>query len=367
MNSPDLVDLPPAPIDGSPAFVANLGDDLLIFGSTESRGRRVPTDQGAVLDAETFSWSTLPSPPFEFATGYLQAALSGRHLVISGHACDPETKPVGSAGPECSIGVEQTARLDLDAGVWTAVDDPGFDVSFTSTDKLFSVPNGVVAAVENERGIATWLRLDNDADTWETIAGPAITEPGVPVVQICGSGETVAVMATQTAVGGVGWEPTTLGGGGFGVRYGRAVVSFWIDDTATWSTPSEAAVPSGSTALQAGCIPGSFVVFAADGDDQGVWVLSDVPRTWSRAGLPQEVASTTRSVGPATVPLPVVGGTALALFGADLSTRWTFDVPALEWYPFEWRNLYELTPATLLGRSVATVQRSSVLQVLPAG
>jgi hypothetical protein len=369
------VDLPDPPLAGTPQFVANHGDDVVVFGSRRSDGAGLDLvdDDGAVLDAGAFAWSSLPGPPFRFATGDLHVAVSRDDLVVTGYACDPDSTPQGSSGPHCSVGADQTARLNLATGTWERIPNPPGPHPGYVVASLWGTPSGVLASVEVERGVPTWSRLLAGSRTWKPVAAPPVVGPSLPVTQVCGADGSVAVLATQTWSGPSGWSPTSMIGFGSGERYGRAVVTFWDDATGSWTTASEPAVLSGAASVSGGCVQGRYVlVVAGDGPttgvastDAGVWVLAAGSTRWERRPWVPPSPLFGAFSGPPWIPMPTVAHTSVVTSTVNLGEVWAYRVADDRWSRLADVSPYQLTNATVLGHVVATTDDSTTLRALP--
>lgn len=363
--------LPEAPLAGSPQIVGNHGKDLVAWGSIrpDRTGMQSVTDDGAVLDADTFSWTTLPPPPFKFPTATATGGVVGDELVVTGYACDADSKPVDSAGPKCAIGAKQAAALNLRTKRWSLVAaGPPSNASDLVTAHV--VDGQLIMEVRPMDGAPTWWRYDSTGRRFDPIAAPPVT-----VTQVCSSPTTLAAVEVGArAAGAPGWQPWNMFAFNGGDLYGNARVSFWNTATNTWGPPSEPAITSGTSYLTSGCAGGSVVVLAAGrtdaSSDIGAWVISAATNTWQHRDWPA-AATVGPNLPPDPLQLKVVTDTQVRWRDLATSQEWSYQPATNQWTQVPPQAAVTaangaLTTATILGRPVLTDEKTNILTTLPA-
>jgi hypothetical protein len=385
-----VVDLPAPPVRGTPQVVANHGEDLVVFGGADRTGSGLdrPHDDGAVLDADTFSWTALPRPPFAHPTASPVGAVVGDELVISGADCDPSRPGGGSSGPSCSVGDVRSARLDLSTRRWERIPSP-LGSAVVEVERMWATPGGVLASVLGPDApqdpnapprtapavgsapagpAAVWSFLPTGADAWLAVAPPP-----QPSRITCGSQGTVASVSYDVAADG---------------GIGQVRASFFDATTRAWTPPSPPAVEHATGAMGAACVPDG-VVWAAvagpfwgtngvlqDTTDQAIWVLRRPGTAWERrpwdpTPLDDRPPDTFGyvSLTPFGLPtaLPVTLDPAAVVFTApDRSHAESWDVANGAWtiWPTDATLALGLVDATILGRTVATEYGSAAIRAV---
>ncbi len=363
--------LPDAPLAGSPQIVGNYGKDLVAWGSIrpDRTGMQSVTDDGAVLNADTFSWTTLPPPPFKFPTANAAGGVVGDELVVTGYACDPSSKPVDSAAPKCAFGAKQAATLNLKTKRWTSV-APGPPSKPSDAVVAHVIGGQLIMDVRPLDGPQSWWRYDPAGHKFVPIPLPPLT-----VTQVCSTPSTLAAVEVQVRTAGASdWRPVSILSFASGDLFGQVRATFWNPTTNTWSPPSDPAVTSGTSYLTGGCAGGSVVLLAAGRTqapgDIGAWVINAATSTWQHRDWPAAA-----TVGPYVVadprPLPTVNDTQLRWRDLATSQEWSYQPATNQWTQVPpgaavTATNGALTAATILGRPVLTDENTNILTTLPA-
>ncbi len=290
-----VVVLPSAPFEGAPKVVGSDGPNLVAFGGVTrdetGMGYR-PTDEGAVLDGATMSWSRLPEPPFEDPTFDPVGVVADGQLLVSGQAC-VGYEPVTTTSATCRPDELQTARLDLSALTWERLPSPK-GRSGTRMVRMWATPSGVLAMTSTNQ-----VQPGSDDSVWSFMATGAhrwtlVDPPPIPITMVCGFESTVAVASTEHSSDGRDWA---VGGSGFDTqsdRYRNARAVFWDDEAGEWGRPTDEVVQQPIDLVGGACIREGLVWMAMadpwraardetlEPTDQGLYVARPGEVGWER-------------------------------------------------------------------------------------
>ena len=340
-----VVDLPPPPFEGAPQVIGSDDGDLVAFGGQVDRYEMNfrPTNDVAVLDDETLSWTMLPPAPFDDPLIWPEGIVADGQLLVSGPRCEGD-EPVNTTGPSCHPGPAQTARLDLTGRRWQVLPDP------TAPDRLqvirlFATESGVLAMASSNAfrvgaGEVVWSFLPSREDQWRSVDGPPI-----PITMVCAFETTLAVTSEQQSSDGQEWTVADGDVQMLSDRFRNVRAVFWDDDTGSWGEPTAEAVTEPIDLMGGACTreglawtamldpwgrPGGAPLAPAG---QGLYLARPGSSSWERRPFdPPEAVGPSRSPYD---PLPAMADpTSIVLPSLIAGSRRVLDIESGIWRPW---------------------------------